>query len=117
MAKKKHFIVVARDPKVIKNGMDIEGKHISFHGKTAKTITDPGIAEAIEQKYGLSAPKNTVESGQVWTERDEHTDHGVNYHPDSAHHFFFGPTPKLREEWERIFGHGKTNDSSTEADS
>jgi hypothetical protein len=103
---KRHFIVVPRETEVINKGLDIDGKHISFHGKSAKTITDPGLAEAIEQKYGLSAKGK--EGGGVWTERDERTDNVINYHPEGGiHHYFFGPTRQFAEGWERVFGKGK----------
>jgi hypothetical protein len=102
--KKRHFLVMDRDGRASSQGLDIDGQHIDFHGKPAKMITDPGVADAIEQKYGLSAPKNTLEGGMVWTERDEHADHNINYHPDPVHKYFFAPTKKFAEGWERIFG-------------
>jgi hypothetical protein len=104
MAKKRNFIVVPREPKVMQEGLDIDGQHISFNGKTAKNITDPGLAEAIEQKYGLKA-KGSPDIGRVWTERDEKSDNFFNYHDASGvHKYFFGPTRAFSEAWDRIFG-------------
>jgi hypothetical protein len=102
MPKKRNFIVVPREPAVMKEGLDIDGQHISFNGKTAKNITDPGLAEAIEQKYGPRA-KGSSNRGRVWTERNEQLDNHVNYH-EGVHHYFFGPTRAFSEAWDRIFG-------------
>jgi hypothetical protein len=105
--KKRHYLVVAREPSVVKNGLDVGSTHLDFHGKTAKVITDPGIADAVEQQYGLNA-KGSADRSRVWTHPDEMADNSINYHSmDGIHHFFFGPTKEFSEGWERIFGEKK----------
>jgi hypothetical protein len=97
-------IVVARDPKVVTEGLDIDGKHIDFHGRSAKAIVDPGVVAAIEQKHGLTG------NGRVWTHQDERAESAINFHPPQdrgVHHYFFGPTRRYREAWEEIFGDKK----------
>lgn len=111
--KKRNFIVVPRETRVIKQGLDIEGYgHIDFKGKTAANVTDPGLAAAIEQKYGLTAKGK--DAGAVWTERDERADHAVTYHEGigvgrGVHNYFFAPSKTYSEEFERIFNKEKQN--------
>jgi hypothetical protein len=111
--KKRNIIVVPRTRAVINKGLDIEGYgHIDFKGKTAANVTDPGLAAAIEQKYGLSA--SGPNKGDVWTERDERADHAVTYHDGvgrgrGVHNYFFAPSKTYSEEWERIFNKEKQN--------
>lgn len=94
---KKHYLVMARKPDVMKDGLDIDGKHINFHGKSGKMIHDDGIADAIDQKYGLKGSRD------VWIDRDENSSNFLNYH-DGIHSFFFGPTRAFSDAWARIFG-------------
>jgi hypothetical protein len=99
--KKRHYVVVPREAKIMEDGLDIDGKHIDFNGKSQLEIADTGIVNAIENKYGLSAVG--MDSGRVWTERNEMADNHFNYH-DGGHRYFFGPTKALSEAWDRIFG-------------
>ena len=103
----KRSIVVPRESRIIQEGLDIGDRHISFHGKTGKMIDDPGIVEAIEQKYGLSA--TGIDAGRVWTHEDPRATYALNYHEGvamgkSTHNYFFGSTRSFREGWEKIFG-------------
>jgi hypothetical protein len=107
---KRHFVVMAREPGVMKDGLQVGDKHVNFHGKSGKTITDPGLAEAIDQQHGLHG--SGKDKGKVWVERDERTDNHMNYHPDGVHRYFFGPTRMFAEGWERIFG--RQNESRNE---
>lgn len=98
MAKKKRYIVVAREGNVVDNGLTLGDKHVSFHGKTAKSITDPALARDIDSTHGLKA------DGKVWVAQDERFEHSENYHPDSVHKYFWGANRKYAAGWERIFG-------------
>jgi hypothetical protein len=102
---KKEYMVVARTPNASENGLKTSRGNFSFHGKSAKMIESPELAAEIDARYGIHG------SGDVWVERDPRYEHAINYHDgyDSSvnrgvHNYFFGPTKKFREGWERIFG-------------
>ena len=92
------YMVVARNERTSSDGLMTSKGNIPFNGKTAKLITDPGLASEIDTQYGLKG------TGDVWMERDERAENVLAYHPDSIHRYFFGATRAFREGWERIFG-------------
>lgn len=94
---KKNFLVVSRDADVPGGGLDIGENHINFHGKTAKIITDPGLADEIDKTHGLKG------SGKVWVERDERLNNHTTYHEDGIHTYFFGSSRKFAERYDEIF--------------
>jgi hypothetical protein len=102
MPKKKH-LVVARNERTSKFGLQTSKGNVPFHMKTAKIIEDDGLASEIDTQYGLKG------TGDVWVARDERLENQSAYHPDSVHKYFFGSSSAFRIGWERIFGKGDRN--------
>jgi hypothetical protein len=103
MAKKRNYLCMARTPKASEEGIQVGDKHIDFHGKSAKIITDPTLADDIDKTVGLKG------SGEVWIHPDEMMDNNTNYH-DGVHKYFFGaPTSrKYRDNYDHIFNKNVT---------
>ena len=77
-------------------GLDLGDKHIDFRGKTATYVRDRGIADEIENTYGLRG------SGDVWTSQDERYESSLR-DEGGTHRFFFGSNSAFRRGWEKIF--------------
>jgi hypothetical protein len=105
---KKKYLVVARNERTSQYGLETSKGNLPFHSKTARIVEDPNLASEIDTEYGLKG------SGDVWVERDEMLENNSAYHPDGVHRYFFGPTRKFVEGWERIFGNGKEVDSGSD---
>ncbi len=97
MAKKKKFMVVAREGSAVLKGLETGKGHKSFNGKSFLYVDDAGEAAEIEQKYGKKGTQD------VYVARDEQLERALNGeqwevksslagdHVKVAHNYFFGP--------------------------
>lgn len=96
--KKKKYIVIPRNEKIMKTGLKTGRGTLDFKGKTMMYLNSSDLAREVDTEHGLKG------SGEVWVEQDERLENHVNYHSDGASKSFFGPTRAFCEGWERIFG-------------
>jgi hypothetical protein len=103
MAKKKKFIVLARNPKTQTNGIVTGKGHRVFGQKSAMWISDEAEAREIEHQYGMKGSRDvavTTDQQYEWSVNNEGSD-GTK--TNNIHHYTFGPmTSKAAEEfWDR----------------
>ena len=104
----RRFIVVPRNERAMSEGLDLGDKHIDFRGKTATYVRDAGIADAIDQTYGLKGG-----NGDCWVAQDERFESTLRdtYNEIGTHRYFFGSNDAFRRGWERIFGKKEIKDA------
>lgn len=96
--KKKKYIVMPRNTRVMKDGLDTGKGHLDFKGKSMMYLNDSALADEIETNQGLKGDRD------VWVHEDPRLEHQINYHADGISKSFFGPTRAFAEGWERVFG-------------
>lgn len=65
MAKKKAFMVMSRNPNVLKSGLKTDKGNLTFkEGKTAMFVGDAALANEIDKVHGLKG------TGDVWVHED-----------------------------------------------
>ena len=100
----KRFMVVPRTPKIMQEGVKVNGKVRSFKGKTAMYIKDKAEAEEINQTVGMQG------TTEVFVHEDDKVsrfvrDDGIQGR--GLHHYFFGYNKQYGDGWERIFCQGE----------
>jgi hypothetical protein len=103
MAKKKKFIVLARNPKIQQKGLITgRGKRV-FGEKSALWISDEAEAREIEHQYGMKGSKDVAVTTDQQYEWSVNNEGGNGTRMDNIHHYTFGPmTSRAAEEfWER----------------
>ena len=97
----KRFMVVPRTPKIMKEGVKVNGKVRSFKGKTAMYVKDKAEADEINQTVGMQG------TTEVFVHEDDKVERFVRddgIQGRGLHHYHFGSTSRYRDGWEKIFG-------------
>lgn len=97
MTKKRSSLIMARNERVMRQGIKTSKGTLKFNGASGMHVSDPGLVAEIESTVGLKG------SGDVWTHQDEMLEHHKTYKEGRVHSYFFGPqnSPEVNEFWER----------------
>lgn len=103
MAKKRKYIVLARNPKIQTSGLVTGKGHRVFGEKSALWISDPAEAREIDHQYGMKGSKDVAVTTDQQYEWSVNNDNQNGTKMDNTHHYTFGPqTSKAAEEfWKR----------------
>jgi hypothetical protein len=103
MAKKKKFIVLARNKKISQSGIMTGKGRRSFGDYSALWVSDPAEAREIEHEYGMKGSKDVAVTTDQQYEWSVNNDGGNGTRMDNTHNYTFGPmTSKAAEEfWAR----------------
>lgn len=87
MAKKKKFIVLARNKKTSERGLELDGQHLNFErGKGAALwVADEAKAKALQQKYPRDVAV-TLDQQYTW---HSNNDQGNGTRMDNIHNYTF----------------------------
>lgn len=100
MAKKKAFLVMSRNKKVLDTGLKTDKGNLQFkNGKTSMFVGDEALANEIDKVHGLKG------SGDVWVHEDPQSepflrDDGA--HGMGVHKYFWGASPRYSSAWEEF---------------
>lgn len=100
MAKKKAFLVMSRNKKVLDTGLKTDKGNLQFkNGKTSMFVGDEALANEIDKVHGLKG------SGDVWVHEDPQSEPFLR--DDGAqgmgvHKYFWGASPRYSTAWEEF---------------
>lgn len=99
MAKKKKYIILARNKKTATNGLTTGKGHRSFGRYSALWISDEAEAREIEHQYGMKGTKDvsvTIDQQYEWSVNNEGSD-GTKMSGNTHHYTFQGvDTSRIR---------------------
>jgi hypothetical protein len=105
MAKKKKYIVLARNKKTATQGL-VTGKGRRSFGKySALWISDPAEAREIETQYGPGGTKDVAVTTDQQYEWSLNNEGGNGTKSDNIHNYTFGPltSQQARDNFDHIF--------------
>lgn len=89
MAKKRKYIVLARNPKIQQQGLTTGKGHRSFGSKSAMWISDPAEAAEIETQYGMKGSRQVAVTTDQQYEWSVNNDGGNGTRMDNTHNYTF----------------------------
>ncbi len=100
MAKKKKYIVLARNPGIQQQGLTTDKGHRSFGEKSALWISDPAEAQEIETQYGMKGSRDVAVTTDQQYEWSLNNEGGNGTRMDNIHHYTFqGVDNSLFKVW------------------
>ena len=93
MARNKRFAVVARNKTIMKKGIIVGGKKLSFHGKSLLYVNSQDEADEINIRYGKKGNHSVGVQEDPRLEWHLDNDKQTDGHNRVIHHYFFGPSP------------------------
>lgn len=89
MAKKKKFMVIARNKKIQETGVTTGKGHRTFGEKSVMWISDPAEAREIDTEYGMKGKKEVAVTTDQQYEWSLNNDNGNGTRMDNIHNYTF----------------------------
>lgn len=103
MAKKKKYIVLARNKAIAEKGLKTGKGHREFYNGSAMWISDPAEAREIENEYGMKGKRQVAVTTDQQYEWSVNNDGGNGTKMDNIHNYTFsGVDMKNRGGNERV---------------